>query len=177
MSLTYDQLRLVADDALSEVDTRRRQLLQQAEEIERLNVEREAEHTKYIEMTGVATRLEAEVASLRAELEQARIERDRETEVRRAAEKHVRDLQAYLDRVGYPDEWDQLQERAEQAERALEQVRQEIDQTWRAIDRCYEIETREYFERHAPDNGFQFPLVQAIHHIWKRDPRREESSQ
>ena len=68
------------------------------------------ELTKYIEMTGVATRLEAEVASLRAELEQAR------KAVGRARE-HAERAHA---------EGADLFDRAEQAERALEQAREAL---------------------------------------------------
>jgi hypothetical protein len=47
----------------------------------------------------------------------------------------------------------------------------EIDATWEAIARGWDIEPREYFEYHAPTNGFRWPLAQAIHHLWKRELR------
>lgn len=47
----------------------------------------------------------------------------------------------------------------------------ERDAAWTFIANSYDIEPHEYFEREAPKNGFTHPLVQAIHHIWKRDPK------
>lgn len=45
----------------------------------------------------------------------------------------------------------------------------ELDAAWLAISRGWDIEPREYFEQEAPRNGFKYPLVQAIHHMWKRE--------
>jgi hypothetical protein len=50
-------------------------------------------------------------------------------------------------------------------------LKAEIDAAWQAIASGYDIEPREYFDREAPHNGFRYPLVQALHHIWKRDPQ------
>lgn len=47
----------------------------------------------------------------------------------------------------------------------------EIDAVWRDIANGYDIEPRAYFEREAPKNGFRYPLAQAFHHIWKREPK------
>jgi hypothetical protein len=52
----------------------------------------------------------------------------------------------------------------------LARVKQEIEAAWRDIKAGYDIEDRAYFEREAPRNGFGYPLVQALHHIWKRNP-------
>lgn len=75
-----------------------------------------------------------ESASLRQRLEETLIERDRETEVRREAEAHVRDMQAYIDRMPYPDEYDDMERqwkaaeaRASQAEAALEEMQKMLD--------------------------------------------------
>lgn len=50
-------------------------------------------------------------------------------------------------------------------------LKEEIDATWFYIERGYDIEPRAYFEKEAPTNGFKFALAQAIHHVWKRDPK------
>ncbi len=52
-----------------------------------------------------------------------------------------------------------------------EQAEQERDAAWQHIERAWDIEPRAYFEKEAPSNGFKWPLVQAIHHIWKRDAK------
>lgn len=44
----------------------------------------------------------------------------------------------------------------------------EIEAFWQGVQRGWDIEPREYFEREAPKNGFKFPIAQALHHIWKR---------
>jgi hypothetical protein len=61
--------------------------------------------------------------------------------------------------------------RLQKAEARADALAAELDAAWKAIERGYEIEAREYFEREAPHNGFKYPLAQAIHHIWKRDPQ------
>lgn len=47
----------------------------------------------------------------------------------------------------------------------------EIDLAWFDIEHGYDIEPRSYFEREAPKNGFKSALAQAVHHMWKRDPK------
>lgn len=59
----------------------------------------------------------------------------------------------------------------ERVQKEKQQLQDEIDASWRAIENSYDIETREYFERHAPTNGFKWALCQAVHHLWKRDPK------
>lgn len=50
-------------------------------------------------------------------------------------------------------------------------LRDELEAAWQYIEMGYDIKSREYFEAEAPTNGFKWPLAQAIHHIWKRDPK------
>jgi hypothetical protein len=53
-------------------------------------------------------------------------------------------------------------------------MRDEIDATWAAIENGFNIEPRAYFEQEAPRNGFRFALVQAVHHLWKRDAKVQD---
>lgn len=45
---------------------------------------------------------------------------------------------------------------------------EQIDKFWWVLERCWNIEPREYFEREAPKNGFGSPLAMAVHYMWKR---------
>jgi len=47
----------------------------------------------------------------------------------------------------------------------------EIEATWRLIENEYDIEPRAQIEAEAKTNGFKYGLAQAIHTIWKRDPK------
>lgn len=78
------------------------------------------------------------------------------------------ELEAELRR---PAGQDVLQWRCFLALRHADAQQQEIEAAWGYIERGYDIEERAYFEREAPRNGFDHPLVQALHHIWKRDPK------
>lgn len=57
---------------------------------------------------------------------------------------------------------------------ALDALQREHEAAWDFIANGWDIEDRAYFERDAPQNGFRYPLVQAIHHIWKRDPKVQQ---
>lgn len=46
---------------------------------------------------------------------------------------------------------------------------QHIDEFWKMLDRCWDIEPRSYFEEAAPRNGFGSPLAMAVHYMWKRE--------
>ena len=50
----------------------------------------------------------------------------------------------------------------------------EIEAAWKLIDTEYAIEPREQLEAEAKTNGFKHGLAQAIHTIWKRDPKVED---
>lgn len=45
----------------------------------------------------------------------------------------------------------------------------DIEAFWTALDRSWNIEPREYFEKEAPKNGFGSPLAMAVHYMWKRE--------
>jgi len=47
----------------------------------------------------------------------------------------------------------------------------EIEATWRLIESEFDIEPRAQIEAEAKTNGFKYGLAQAIHTIWKRDPK------
>lgn len=55
------------------------------------------------------------------------------------------------------------------ADAEIAHYKAEVDATWKAIERGWVIEPRSQFEVEALTNGFQYPLVQAIHHLWKRE--------
>jgi hypothetical protein len=59
--------------------------------------------------------------------EQQRVERDRETELRRAAERHNTELRAALMEKPYPDEYDSLERRCEQQQAEIARLRGELD--------------------------------------------------
>ena len=66
---------------------------------------------------------------------------------------------------------DKLARQKGEVERQTKQLREEIEAAWRMIEQGFEVEPRSYFEREAPRNVFRFPLVQAVFHLWKRDPK------
>jgi len=47
----------------------------------------------------------------------------------------------------------------------------EIESAWRLIESEFDIEPRAQIEAEAKTNGFKYGLAQAIHTIWKRDPK------
>jgi len=47
----------------------------------------------------------------------------------------------------------------------------EIEAAWRLIESEFDIEPRAQIEAEAKTNGFKYGLAQAIHTIWKRDPK------
>lgn len=55
-----------------------------------------------------------------------------------------------------------------------DEARKEIDAAWFGIEHGFDIETRADLESQARTNGFKYGLAQAVHHMWKRDPRVEE---
>lgn len=77
-------------------------------------------------------------------------------------------------------ERDALRARAEQAEaevarltRERDEARAEIEAAWLGIEHGYDIEPRALIEAEAKTNGFRFGLAQAVHTIWKREPKAE----
>lgn len=71
-------------------------------------------------------------------------------------------------------ERDEARKAAEQWRWQLATAKAEIDAAWFGIDHGYDIETRAELEADARTNGFKFGLAQAVHHIWKREPRVAE---
>jgi hypothetical protein len=59
------------------------------------------------------------------------------------------------------------------AAQRLEALQANVDKFWKHLDRSYDIEPREYFEREAPATGDWSPIQMALHHVWKRDPKVE----
>jgi hypothetical protein len=57
------------------------------------------------------------------------------------------------------------------AEQQLAALRKDIDRFWDYVENGWDIEPRAFFETESRDNGFDSPLAQAAHHIWKRDPK------
>ena len=55
-----------------------------------------------------------------------------------------------------------------------EQDKSDIDKFWQIVENGYDIEPRAYFEKEARTNGFDSPLAQAAHHMWKREPKVAE---
>lgn len=53
----------------------------------------------------------------------------------------------------------------------LEPLRAEIEAAWFGIEHGYEIEERALIEKEAKTNGFKYGLAQAVHTIWKREPK------
>jgi len=49
----------------------------------------------------------------------------------------------------------------------------EIEATWKGIERGFAIEPRALIEQESKTNGFKYGLAQAIHTIWKREPKVE----
>lgn len=50
-------------------------------------------------------------------------------------------------------------------------VEADVEAFWLALERSWDIEPREYFEREAPKNGFGSPLAMAVHYMWKRETK------
>lgn len=69
------------------------------------------------------------------------------------------------------DEFNTLWGRVKASLAEARAVRAEVEAVWQTIARCWDIEPRTYFEAEAPINGFRYPLRQALHHIWKREPK------
>ena len=57
----------------------------------------------------------------------------------------------------------------------LLECEKEVDAAWAMILRGYGegIESREQLEAEARTNGFRYGLAQAVHHMWKRDPKMD----
>jgi hypothetical protein len=51
----------------------------------------------------------------------------------------------------------------------------DIDKFWAMLDRCFEMEPREYFEKEARLNGFDSPLAMACFFMWKREAKVDAS--
>lgn len=47
----------------------------------------------------------------------------------------------------------------------------ELAQVWVQLGNTYDIGPRSYFEREAPLTGTWSPVVMALHHVWKREPK------
>ena len=95
------------------------------------------------------------------EIERLKAERDRETELRRAAEKHNAELKDYLDQVGYPNEWDDLQAEVTRLRAELEQA--QGDRT--AIVRHIKAFLGDDWGMPTEPQHQQSFLVAAIHHL------------
>jgi len=67
-----------------------------------------------------------EITALRKQLEEANRERDRETELRRASERHNRSLIATLDRKPYRDEYDAVEAERDRYRAVLEEIANEF---------------------------------------------------
>ena len=59
----------------------------------------------------------------------------------------------------------------QQAEQALDAALAEIEAVWKGIENAYAIEPRSLITEESKTNGFKYPLAQAIHTIWKREPQ------
>jgi len=62
-------------------------------------------------------------------------------------------------------------------EAAYQASQAEIEAFWTMLDRCWEIEPREYFETEAPKNGFEHATAMAVHYMWKRETKPSEAYQ
>lgn len=83
---------------------------------------------------------------------------------------HERQRYAALEQINNAAERErqEAESRLAQVEKERDSCRNEIDAAWLAIHHGWDIEPRSYFEREAPLNGFESPLAQAVHHMWKR---------
>lgn len=68
---------------------------------------------------------------------------------------------------------DKYSDRVQEAESRLQQMTEERDGFWTAIERCFEIEPREYFEKEYAQ-GFKSPLEMLAHWLWKRDAKVQQ---
>jgi len=59
----------------------------------------------------------------------------------------------------------------------LRELEAEREEVWKGLYQSYELEPREVIERESKTNGFKYPLVQAIHTIWKREPKVQEAAE
>lgn len=55
----------------------------------------------------------------------------------------------------------------------IAKLNDEIDAAWSGIENGFDIESRAELEKAAKTNGFKYGLAQAVHHIWKRNPKVE----
>lgn len=62
---------------------------------------------------------------------------------------------------------------AAHAEPRVKELEAEIDAAWFGIEHGFDIETRADLEAQSKTNGFKYGLAQAVHHLWKRDPKVE----
>jgi hypothetical protein len=53
----------------------------------------------------------------------------------------------------------------------VKELEAEIDAAWFGIKNGYDIESRAELEAQSKTNGFKYGLPQAVHHIWKREPK------
>jgi hypothetical protein len=56
-------------------------------------------------------------------------------------------------------------------DREIALLKAEIEAAWFGIEHAFDIESRELIERESKTNGFKFGLAQAVHTIWKREPK------
>lgn len=54
-------------------------------------------------------------------------------------------------------------------QRERDDLRRRVEEFWSAVDWCYDIEPREFFEKEAESRGFTSPVAMAVHWMWKRD--------
>lgn len=56
----------------------------------------------------------------------------------------------------------------------INRLKRDIDLFWQMVEGGWDIESRAYFERESRTNGFDSPLAQAAHHMWKRRLKEEK---
>src|SRR5437660_5355717 len=97
-------------------------------------------------------------------------------------EQEIARAEAIVDEVlGVPERrdllaWDsvrnQLRDRITTALAAASQnsqLQSDVNKFWLALERSWDIEPREFFEKEARENGFDSPLAMAVHYMWKRE--------
>ena len=65
----------------------------------------------------------------------------------------------------------------EEAEQENARLTAEIDAAWFGIDHGFDIESRAELEKQSKTNGFKYGLAQAVHHMWKRNPKVQQAEQ